>query len=535
MAATDEVIDLNGTIAFEDPDGVTLPALQFDTGDVLIKTHTSSPRWLLLHKSVLDANVPVLAAMLRWPGENKAPVTTHIKSGRDIVVQELSLTYVDRTYVISDIINPDPPGPAHCTRYDLVDFHESELSTGWPSCRITTSDCEEDAIKAHVAMFALIYGYPISLPAIKYNLEMSTTELRANRLTEAIEMVCLVGAYAELNGCLPSIAAELFRMLTEHPSFWRWVAEHPVDSLRIAIKLRNQELYFDALRHLLSRVERKNYSELTQVFDLDEEQCRAWAEPIIHEMYRRSGCLEKSLRRLQLVESWSTHCSVRSVVRTTLQNVLDINPPMNRDKLNARYQAGIIFGHWLAQNITGDRLYIGPSLKPRDDTAGSLGWAVQCLERACAWEFPAAVFGKGVIKTHVQFCTGSRYHARKHLECTLNDIVSMAVNYICRNLEEREEEVDGLTLTYRRTREIDKFENLTYFGLGESNVPWKGQEAWKPAVGLSDESTAPASAEWLVALGMKVDKSDEAIEEGNGLADGMENGFQEMQIESVDR
>lgn len=523
------MIDLSDTIVFQPAIGDTLPRLRFEDGEVVIKTHATSTHWLLLHKSVIDSNVPMLAAMLRWPGGDRPQSIMHPITGIDTIVHKLSLTLADETFVISDTLNPILPG-ASCNSENGPAFYESELSSGWPKCSDLSYKREERSIEAHRILFALIYGYPLSLKAIDEWLKMTSQEHKTHEMSFAIAMVSLTGAYAEYYECLSSIALSLYQMLSGHPVFWQWVTGHPSDSLRLAAKLRVKELYFDALRHLLAQAARDRYMKISEVLDMDTFECRAWAEPIIQKMYSITNCLRDQLHRLQLVESWSTYSSVQTFVRSTIQNVLDINPPRNRDMLNARYQAGMIFGQWFAQNLSGERLYIGPSGKPRHDDGGSLGWAIQSLERASTWEFPAAVFGKGVIKTHVKFCTGSKYHARKQIERTLNELVEEAADLAQDHLGVCDEEVDGVTYTHRRTKEIDKFEDPTYFSLDESDVPWKNQEAWKPAVGLGEESTTPASAEWLASLGMEVEKDDDFIEEQGAIVDALGNAFEETRI-----
>lgn len=62
-----------------------------------------------------------------------------------------------------------------------------------------------------------------------------------------------IAAYAEYYGCLDALALIVMKLLMDVPCFWSAVALEPVYYFRLAIKLRNEMLYTDALRHMIAR------------------------------------------------------------------------------------------------------------------------------------------------------------------------------------------------------------------------------------------------------------------------------------------
>ena len=117
-------------------------------------------------------------------------------------------------------------------------------------------------------------------------------------------------------------------------------------------------------------------------------------------------------------------------------------------------------------------MYYSSSGKPRSERAGSLSAVIRSLQKAATWDFPAALFGNGVIATYVRdFGQSNKFNPRKQLETALNRIVMEAVAVIQKILPIKEEEIDGVVYTWGATEHFDKFNKYTYFPLDETYVP----------------------------------------------------------------
>lgn len=451
--------------------------------------------------------MPYVAAMLRWPLHERPDTIKHPVTGQGIDVHVISLQLVEDTLVLSDVKSPDFPDEV-----DAVDFYASKLANGWPECAKLYWSPEEVSIHAHHILFTLMYGYPISLKAIhEGTLQMTAIDVKHEDIDYAAAFVSLVGSYAELYSCLQYVGEPLLKLLTDHPAFWQCVAARPADALRLATKFKNKDVYFDAFRHLVAAAVVKGWNEMTDVFEMTEDECRAWVQPCITRVLPKVDALKIDLHRLQLLQSYSTYCSTRTKVHTTHQNILEHNPPRNTEMLASRQRAANVFGQWYIQHLYGNRLYTSSSGKPLEDNGGSLGSAIFYLANASTWYFPGAVFGQRVIKSQVEeFSRGAKYQVRKQLEHPLSDTVREAAAFIKQHLPdgEKEEIIDAIC-TYRHTKFTKKCEGVTYLPLDEQNVPWAGEEAWPGPAELKELSTVPASTEWLSALGIKKTRSNE--------------------------
>ena len=237
-----------------------MPTLRFDDGDLLIMLGPSEEDWLLLHRNIVAAGMPLFATMLRWDTSRwdnwaKPRTITHPITGLPTQLFTLSTKCADETVVLGQGADLDA---FNDTDEDQVHdyFHKSQLSLGWPnpypiSQRLGYDDVEHTVL-ALKALFALIYGYPISLKAlqgrspheIRYNLH----DLDRNYIGSGMSMISLIGAYAEYYGGLPRVAPGLVNMLLAHPYMWRAVERYPHEFAVLAGKLRHKDLYFDAGR-----------------------------------------------------------------------------------------------------------------------------------------------------------------------------------------------------------------------------------------------------------------------------------------------
>ena len=76
-----------------------VPDLRFDDGNVIIKLGKSSQDWLLLHKEVVQARLPLLAPVFSTDWGRKQLVE-HPKTGEQLEVYYFGLKYVDKTWLL---------------------------------------------------------------------------------------------------------------------------------------------------------------------------------------------------------------------------------------------------------------------------------------------------------------------------------------------------------------------------------------------------------------------------------------------------
>ena len=76
-----------------------LPNLRFNDGDVIVKLGKDPRGWLVLHKSIFQATMPVLGLAFGSDWEREQKVTNAV-AGIDLVVYNIGLKFVDETYLL---------------------------------------------------------------------------------------------------------------------------------------------------------------------------------------------------------------------------------------------------------------------------------------------------------------------------------------------------------------------------------------------------------------------------------------------------
>jgi hypothetical protein len=67
--------------------------------------------------------------------------------------------------------------------------------------------------------------------------------------------IVTIGANAEYLVCLDSIGPKIMAALRSSPAFWHAVGYHPLKHLMFACKVKDKEVYFDALRHCIAQAD----------------------------------------------------------------------------------------------------------------------------------------------------------------------------------------------------------------------------------------------------------------------------------------
>ena len=263
----------------------TFHPLHFEDGDVLVKLSSDPNYWLLLHRDTITEAIPQLAGMFRFAGGPTPTYVTDLASGIECSFYTLSIKHVDNTLILSD---EKDVGFPDSTKYDA--FHQSELSEGWPNFddmkrwlwkSRPTHHHSRVTVVAHKALFSIVYGFSFTLNAFRegddsYRKVLCTqSDFNCGRISGAVTMISIVGAYAEYYGCLPRVAPALLGILFAHLCIWRAVQEYSYQFFQLANKLRCAELYLDALRHLLSRAQLANFKTVSAIYHQSVEQSKA--------------------------------------------------------------------------------------------------------------------------------------------------------------------------------------------------------------------------------------------------------------------
>ncbi|KAK3723748.1 hypothetical protein LTR37_001629 [Vermiconidia calcicola] len=152
----------------------SLPSLRFEDGDVVIKLGESADEWLLVHRSIIRETMPVLAVALSedWNRGEKCidPKTEEplkdSQTGKFIQKYSFGLKFVDRVW-LSDGRDFD-----HTKQSQISDHISCSVYSdgGWPVqgwIGDTSTHILEPVAKAHRSLFAILYGFPINLPAMQ--------------------------------------------------------------------------------------------------------------------------------------------------------------------------------------------------------------------------------------------------------------------------------------------------------------------------------------------------------------------------------
>ena len=452
----------------------------------------------------------------------------HPLTSNSVKVYTLGIKFADDTFVLGDKEILQLPGWDRTARH----FAYSEVSSdGWPyrmrdSYGASSHVVHDEAVLAHKVIFAMIFGYPLTLKAFchfqtgehdYYKVDHPTT------LHITIDNITLMCSYAEYYACLPKVATIMLDLLFDHPTIWQSVADDPTRYLQLGTKLRSKHLYLEALRYLISRGPEDNYNTLAYALDVEPSEAETLFKPIVEQAHRRGERLMGSLLKLQLSKSSSYYAGVTSTAYTTFLNMLRFKSARRNQaqkmKEKAELLACSIFGQWLVQQLHGVRVY-REGHRVRSRAIGSPAWAVQKLEEFSHYHDPVTLFGDHVAPRYSRiFNLGRQYSPDQMIHEELKLLIQQAKEEIDNALPVCSDFAhDGTVLTYRRTRYVRRFEEFTYLGLDEHDLPWKDDHRWEEPVDIPEAQLDVVTEEVLNALGMYV--VDEHHEEGEDGEDG---------------
>lgn len=301
-------------------------------------------------------------------------------------------------------------------------------------------------------------------------------------------------ALAEYYGCLSFVTSPIIQLLKAHPDLWRSVSRRPLFWLRFAVKLEWKELYLDATRHILAASgghrDMEEFPGLADHLGMSVKDLKAHVDYLRIGQSETINDLDKSLRRLQLVESHVRHYGVRRPAYLSFVNQLDHEPanrPVHvRSRQTSRFLAGVMFGQWLAAIQVGERIIEGTKrapLGPQD-----LNIIVSRLERAAAFHNPAGLSGAQAPKQVLDmFGYGDDAKLVNEVRQCLCDVVREANICIKEAFEAKEDDMNDTMVTYGRANfDVGEGGYFTYLPLDESTFPWEDAEEaeafWQPAI-----------------------------------------------------
>ncbi|KAM0721386.1 hypothetical protein Q7P37_002310 [Cladosporium fusiforme] len=380
----------------------TLPKLQFDDGDLLIKLGRDSIDWLLVHSAVVAAICPVLGvgSSLPWSESSKLEIITHPSTGKSVNVRTLALNIVEGTFLLEGKTFDITPASAT----DAIPFQSSSLSEGsWPDyCGVYPSDALHWTVRALRVFFALIYGAklePDALCGYREEKYFGTTQMNGG----VVAVVGTVCSYAQYYQCFDYVKPLIVEAMQSGPGYWGAVAYAPWMHLKLARRLQLADVYHDCLRHIIAKAHHDGEAEDAEVWnDLSAEmgvapdQIRSFFLPQLDGVYGRIDQLELDLMKVQLspVEAFYNNSYM---TKTTFANVLQFlkprRPATTKASEGAEFLARAMFGQCFVQQLHGDEVARAEKGRLRTKPKSRLNLAVQKITSAAKTRSPAPVFG----------------------------------------------------------------------------------------------------------------------------------------------
>lgn len=407
----------------------------------------------------------------------------------------------------------------------MLSFAASSLATSdWPAeypshWRYCISNGENnrrkatEAAEAHKLIFAALYMSPFTLDAVCEGVKDEDASRTPFAIHVAAGKIATALVYSEYYGCMDRVAPFFLKLLLAFPYIWRSIAHNPSLYARLGAKFRDSKLYYDALRHLVAHCHDDEswhydsaWDDVAKEMGITVEQAKDVYRPRILELDRTVHRLEHKLLQLQLTSHWTLFSGDQLRIRTTFLGSMSFKWKDRREssKANERadYLACGLWGQWLANKLTGERL--SESTKG-GQPAGPFNWAcAKLVEAARSEKVRRKLFDyKAPARICSIFKLGHRYAPEQRVTDMLDKIVEDAAEIIEDIFAIKEKkQADGTVLTYRRSEYDIQDRYFTYLPLPESEVPWADEMPWEEPEDLPEVDMTEASEEWLAALGI---------------------------------
>ena len=303
----------------------------------------------------------------------------------------------------------------------------------------------------------------------------------------------------------------MIQLLHAHPTIWQSIAENPDSYAKLAAKLHDRKMCFDALRHLLASGHNFNLEVAAELLNMTLENLKAHFDPILAKQRDVINKLRDDLHRLQLNTYGIRVDGEPHTVFTTFLNAIQFKLKDRSDYAKARERSSFIacsiYGRWFAQQLVGARVYESWN-KEKHGATGLFNIACIKLLDAAGSDAPSKLFGyKAPERFGSIFKLGRGYNSDKYIQQELDKLVKQAAGIIEKTFEIRTEveevrSADKVT-TYRCSEyNAQGTRGFTYLPLDEEDVPWNREHAWDAVPERQVVNVIKISEQWLDTLGM---------------------------------
>ncbi|KAK6443084.1 hypothetical protein LTR95_000601 [Oleoguttula sp. CCFEE 5521] len=235
-------------VLVEDPEGCFI----VPGADVLIKTSESTAEWPLVHSAVLAAASEVFKIELTGWGLTKenADIIFHPVTGKEVKVKVLELCVVEDTFLL--VGKPTNRRPAHLRDQNMALPALCLAVPWWPENQRFYNDLPVTTSAIRV-LLALIYGAKITHKNILWSWGSEDYSIDFQINGNLMAIMATTAAYAEYYQCLPVVRDTIAGVLTATPGYWVGVGFSPKAHALLAIKLENEKMFNDAMRHLIAQ------------------------------------------------------------------------------------------------------------------------------------------------------------------------------------------------------------------------------------------------------------------------------------------
>lgn len=399
--------------------------------------------------------------------------------------------------------------PQDSGKYDLIPFHsDSTYGSGdWPATGTHYStEVLDNTIVGLKALFAIIYGYRLSLHAFAPFAPSRKRDDDAFEFEDTVSCLITACSYAEYYLSFDWVAPQALKILLDHPQLWRDVSVRPKFWILMAKKLRCSDLYFDAMRHQMSKYSdppdtADYYDELAKLLGFPKEDAFSTFASIFIEQKKTVDELRDGLLRLSLVPHRSVYNREPYYIHTTLLNALKFKLVDRDNKVKdgerANHIARTAFGQAVLQHLVGEEVYMNVSGMARGRDLGGSRTLYDKICRAALTDNPAKFIGiDAPIQLRDLFSVNPRY-----IRQDLNALVIAASDLIRGTFKPRTAMLQDRKVVYRRARFDISCDGFTYFPLDEGSLPWSPQNWDVPPFFPTGVSLQEASTFLVATLG----------------------------------
>lgn len=245
-------------------------------------------------------------------------------------------------------------------------------------------------------LIALMYGATMTFRMVTARLQREDEKpsLAPHDVNAGYQDILTISAYAEYYDCLDTLAPMLVDILLATTSLWAAISQSPVDWLRLALKFRSSDIFYDAYRHMVAqaywnemrlghRYPRRlhpghwsrsaTWEDAASVLQNSVEELQDLHHGPLGEIPEKMKMLERDLLRLQLAPArafhgsrYSTFISFLDALHLKAKDLKQSDGSKMNDK--SQYLARTTYGQWVLQMLYGEVLDAGFGEHPKKGT-----------------------------------------------------------------------------------------------------------------------------------------------------------------------